>query len=1318
MTCRFFLFSSGLFWVSLLLSTCLHAAPKARIAVLKDETLPTRNSAPSSPDHFASLLQSAGHEVRFIRAADLADPKVMTVENIGLVILPHGSAFPYEAIEPMKAYLKAGGSFFSTGGYAFDDLYHLKGPEAAQGFREGFENGQMDHWAPRSQEAGVSFERVSDVKRNGEHAYRITVSDEAKKNWYILSRRFAFAKPGESVMGKAHIKTENVRDGFAYIGFCFFDKDGKRISFTQSSTDLTGTNDWTERTCVGEIPKGTAYAMFNCILYGYGKAWFDDVDVTVIDNRMLNTRYGYSAGAGILHTREDQVGVFDASYPLARVDHAQTSKGQHIVADEVRLTGDLRGWSAAAMICSKTWANEASRRWIPLLDAFDGYDRLRGSIGAIVFNYGPPFRGSAWAFFGVNSKDIFAPTDEAMGKLFLAVIDRMLTRAFLHDLTSNYYCYRQGEPVTMTVNVSNLGKAAQDIELTIEIIETEGRPPIFTMAETVHAEAGSTQAVEFAWKPEAFKTDLYRYRVTLTCGEKVIDAMTNAFVVWNDAVVARGPKLGYADNYVTIDGRPTLLCGSNHYAVLFRSLDQNPERWEKDFALMRDNGMNVLRILHLTGEAGEKKPGFAMQDISNPPEWLLRRFDALVQLSQKHQVILFLSAHDHIKVELNDADLAAEQRWCEMLARRYAAVPGLMWDIQNEPFLFHPHTTKDPDAVALFNRYLKTRYESTEALRAAWGQVDPQIELGKVPLPGDKMWHLAWDDKSALDFERARVWALERWINANAEALRKGAKKPITVGYLPTETAAERWLGNDALDFANLHAYVEPDDLAKRLRFIDQRSLGRSLSVGEFGVNFHPGMYRTNGYKKAPWIVEPDEANRLFMQMAHETFGLGGSSVCNWLWSDSAELVFSMGLIHAHRHVQRDLLSVYRNCAFFFRLVQPKYDQPEIYFVIADSHRLGGQSKRVTEAIINGIDMLVKCHVEFAAINESGLDRLPDSARVLVYPIPFCPSDDTYDHLCDFVRRGGVVYLSGDISYDPHRDRTRTRRLEELCGVRFVRENYPNVMVEKATAVDVAEVERRPCIEVDPIAAERVPELDGVHPLAVVNQFGQGKVYFSTDPIELYAEPTETARYRHFLRFAGVERIAMTPDKPTLHVHRQATPGGGRLYVVFNGEDDAYERVTLSDVEPGISLDVPPRLPGAVVLDAKGQVLAVETHGDVMQGDTRLVEGNIHVMIAALDGMPIVKSSALLVMPFHSGEIKVLSEVLSRGAAAEAGEMQDGKWRWLDHGPCKMDGRYVRVTVPKEQTRHLILIAAEEELPRAIRSLEKLLQLESGGVQQ
>lgn len=1290
------------------------ARPKARIGIWRDSGVPVKNSAPSSPTYLAMLLQAAGYEVQFLSTEDLAKPEMLKADNLEMVVLPYGSAFPYEAIEPMRAYLQAGGSFFSTGGYVFDDLYCLK-PVAQRGFRSGFEDGEPAGWAPREGQAaqpGVSFQRVADVKRTGGFSYRITVSPDARKGWYVLSREVADTKPGDWVRGQAYIRTENIHDGSAYLTFEFLDAKGKRLSVAHSETNLKGTTDWTLRSCSGETPKGASRVLFNCVTYGSGSAWFDDAEVEVADNRVLNTRQGYGAGAGILHTRPDQVGAFDASWPLSHVAYGATSGGQRILDEKVRLEGKLEGWAASALLTPKMWDCNPCRRWMPLLDGFDSYGRLRGGIGALVFNYAGPFKGSAWAFFGVNSQDLFDSRNEAMGRAFLRVVDRMLSKVFLHDLTSNFHCYRQGEQVALTVNASNLGKDPADVEVRVEILDSEGAKALHTRSKSLRLDPGATSPVEVTWKPDRFGGDLYRYRAVLLSGGKVTDEMTNAFLVWSDEVVAKGPALRFQDNYLCIGNRPTLLCGSNHYSVLFQSLNQSPERWDKDFRVMRDNGVNILRILHLTGQAGEKKPGLAMPDLSHPPEWLLRRFDALVQLSQKYQVALFLSAHDHIKLELSDADLAAEQRWCEMLAARYAKVPGLFWDVQNEPFVFAPNAAKDPDCEFLYNRYLTSQYRTTENLRAAWGEPYGNVELGKAPLPGDKMWHLAWDDRSALDFERARVWVLERWIAANVQALRKGdPKKPITVGHLPMETAAERWLGNDALDFADFHAYAEGSEIPKKLRMIDQRILGRSMSIGEFGVNFHPGMYRANGFRKASWIVEPPQAVEQFLEVTHEAFGMGGSFVANWLWSDSEELIFSMGLIHAHRHEPRDILRVYRNCSLFFRQVKPRFVSPRLCFVIADNHRLGGEAKRVTEAIMNGLDMLLKCHVEFSVINESGLGKLPAGVRALVYPIPFCPSDETYTQLCEFVRKGGALYISGDISYDPSRRRTRTNRLEELCGVRFVKENYPHILFEKGAPASVAEMERRPCIEVDPITAEAVGDDEGAHPLTVANRLGQGLVYFTTDPVELYAEPTRTAGYRDFLAAARIPWAEISPDKPTLHVHRLSTVEGGDLHVVFNGEADTYERVVLTDMDPNVSVDVHARKPAALVRNSERKIVAAESQGDVICGPEKLIESNLHSMVMALDGRPIKESAALLLMPFGPGAIKIRC-AFAGGAASAAGEMRDGRWAPLETMPSEGREGMLSLVIADAQALGLILLAPKGAEADAVKRLEKLIALQ------
>ena len=204
-----------------------------------------------------------------------------------------------------------------------------------------------------------------------------------------------------------------------------------------------------------------------------------------------------------------------------------------------------------------------------------------------------------------------------------------------------------------------------------------------------------------------------------------------------------------------------------------------------------------------------------------------------------------------------------------------------------------------------------------------------------------------------------------------------------------------------------------------------------------------------------------------------------------------------------------------------------------------------------------------RTHVDnLGTLNEDGL-AIPPSAKAIFYPLPFCPTDETYTKVRDWVQRGGVLYLSGDISYDEFHRRTRTQRLEELCGVRFLAENYPNISVSATNPAD------QPCLKVELAvptagagAAARVLRRSGDgSPLVVENRVGRGTVIFSTDPIELHSLParreSDLALYRSVLAKAGIRPIGLRPDDPLVHAFRVPMKDGGQVYVLFNTDETA-----------------------------------------------------------------------------------------------------------------------------------------------------------------
>ena len=97
------------------------AAPAGTVAIFREEGFPASGAA-STGEVLAGALRAAGLDVRFLDAAELADPAKLAPGSIDIAVLPYGRSFPAPARDNFLAYLRGGGDFISTGGYAFLDL--------------------------------------------------------------------------------------------------------------------------------------------------------------------------------------------------------------------------------------------------------------------------------------------------------------------------------------------------------------------------------------------------------------------------------------------------------------------------------------------------------------------------------------------------------------------------------------------------------------------------------------------------------------------------------------------------------------------------------------------------------------------------------------------------------------------------------------------------------------------------------------------------------------------------------------------------------------------------------------------------------------------------------------------------------------------------------------------------------------------------------------------------------------------------------------------------------------------------------------------
>ena len=699
------------------------------------------------PQALAQAVREAGFGATILQAGDLADPEVLTRERFDAVILPFGPYFPQEAREAFTAYLRAGGSFLSTDGYAFDELVVLTdagwsalGPERTAG----------EMAAPEAPPAGSGLN--TRIGRPGDQMV-------------LLPEQIGVFDPG----------------------------------FHLEHATWFGPAGW------------------------YGRP--------------------ADLGEGFVRAHDEP--------PLP--------------APRYEFDAPPTGFSACGLVgLNSAVFPPVLRRWVPVLEARHGpQGTLRGHALAIMHNYAGEYPGSSWAFSGITSgADIFLK-DASRRALLARVLVDITEKVFLHELTSDFASYEAGETARITVRVSNHGTRPARRDLALEVADGT------VLERTVDLAPGETQTLEAQVAVDELHADLIPLAAVLIEGNRLADRMEAAFCIRDEAVLASGPRIGWEGNYLTVDGRPTFLIGTNQTGMMYFSANENPGVWDRDFRTMAGHNFHILRILHFSpfSKGGyEGRPTNNPLDLAERPERLIRQMDAIVQLAQKHRVAIHLSLHDWMGVTLTDEELAAQADWNRFWAERYRDVPGIFWDIQNEPTV---RAVDRPDIVALWNEFLQERYGDDEALRVAWTRRPPEAPLPAVPLgeTGDD-----WDDARSADRKRFETVLLDRWITANMEGIRAGDPDgPVCVGYLPSMPPADKILGVAHTDFSNMHYYGEVGAYPQRFMITDRRFMGKGLSIGECGAQ-EAHRARVNGN----FAVPVEASIRRFDAYIHYTPALGG----------------------------------------------------------------------------------------------------------------------------------------------------------------------------------------------------------------------------------------------------------------------------------------------------------------------------------------------------------------------------------------------------------------------------------------------------------
>ena len=290
----------------------------------------------------------------------------------------------------------------------------------------------------------------------------------------------------------------------------------------------------------------------------------------------------------------------------------------------------------------------------------------------------------------------------------LALLTNRVTAA---EVAAEYARYRAGEAVRVRAEIDNHAGAPQPATLRLSIVT--GEQTVFTAEETMSLPAGQSVA-EWTWAPESFEADEYLLRLEVVREGRVVSSAENGLVVWQPATLAHGPTLGLREHYFTVDGRGAFITGTNYCestrgeAMWYRPSVSNLIR---DHQQMAACGLNWIRphyhhlkwfkdyLLYQHGRLFPFYQSLAAVDDPQPDERVWRIWDAVIYLSQKYGLVYNGDLFTLVPEEMGDPrgwfgtveavydreKRPAQKTFLGALEERYRDVPGISWDLFNEP---------------------------------------------------------------------------------------------------------------------------------------------------------------------------------------------------------------------------------------------------------------------------------------------------------------------------------------------------------------------------------------------------------------------------------------------------------------------------------------------------------------------------------------------------------------------------------------------------------------------------------------------------------
>jgi hypothetical protein len=547
--------------------------------------------------------------------------------------------------------------------------------------------------------------------------------------------------------------------------------------------------------------------------------------------------------------------------------------------------------------------------------------------------------------------------------------------------------------------------------------------------------------------PAALAPGLYHAEVSTPDAPWHPRSTTTGFWVRDAALLAAGPRLTVSRDWLRADGRVLPVVGTTYMpSDVHRKflLEPNPHLWDREFASMRGQGVNLVRTGLWTAWSR------VMLGPGSVDEGVLSALDAYVLSAAKNGILVCFNFFAFLPPAYGDSNpylgpraLEGQRALLTMAARRYRGVGWVHWDLINEPSyappegLWHNLPMRDSHEAHAWREWVKEKHgEDPLVLRDLWR--DPGDDLFAVPGADE----IGYQDlresrrpRKVRDFFEFTQVAVARWAAALRDVLTTaGGDVLVTLGQDEggTGTRPAQLLHAGSVDYTSVHTWWNNDALLWD---------GVMTKVPEKpDLHQETGLMSLHDADGAPWRSPRAAADLLDRKFACAFAGRGAGFV-EWTWNINPYLpIDNESTIGTNRpdgtaKLERDAFSRF---AAFFETAAPYLDDfaPEpVALVIPYARLLSGRpggidhTKRIVRLLAErqGVVPQALPDIRLAAV------QLRD-VRLAIVPAPEMLDEGAARALLEASKAGTKVLLTGHVDGDSYGRATPSLRALGVLG--------------------------------------------------------------------------------------------------------------------------------------------------------------------------------------------------------------------------------------------------------------------------------------------